>query len=928
MEERSESFELAESKAARVRPGRVLSHYRILDTLGEGGMGVVYLAEDTELKRQVALKLLPPELASDPEPLERFRREARAVASLNHPNIVTVHSLEEADGVRFLTMERIHGEGLDRIVSSDGLALERVLEIAVPLADGLAAAHEQGIVHRDLKPANVMLAESGQDHSVRLKILDFGLAKLLQPERDNESRESTEILTGEGNLVGTIAYMSPEQLEGGAADQRSDIFAFGVLLYELAAGRRPFSGASLPDLMFAILRDTPEPITDVKPGLPLGVGVILERCLAKDPNDRYPSAREVLDALRLLAVEVESGTALEMAEVTGAVGLVGVEAISTADAAPRRRAWIAAGVTAVTLLALTGGYVATRDRRAPPDALAASAPATALLQRRMIAVLPFENLGSPEDAYFAAGITEEITGRLAAIRGLGVISRKSARRYAGTQKSIEQIGEELGVAYVLEGTVRWARSGNGPGKVRITPQLVRVADDSNLWAEVYDRVLDDVFEVQTDVALSVLRELDVALLQPERDALEIRPTGNLDAYQAYLRGLNALEPEWSPETVRLAAEMFERAVELDPEFAHAHAWLAMTHGDLVSGVAVSPEERRDRCRRTLAAAERALELAPDLPYAQVAMGNFHFRCARDYQRALEALAVAEAALPNDPEVMKWTAIMRRRQGYVEEAAERLERAVELDPRDAELAETLAFTFTMLRRYQEADVSLARSIALAPDQERAYQYRAWNFLHWRGDTDAAREVLEAMPTRRSPWSIAFSTMVDFYARDYSAMLEKLESEPAESFPPSYPRSVLRGLAYSQMGLPERARGAWEAIRLELEEVLAADPDHHVLRIRLSWAYAQLGRRSEAIREVERAIAALPITEDVILGSLLLHDAIWTYVFAGDYDTAIEYIDRLLSIPSGGVLSVALLRLDPLYDPLRQLPGFQELLAKHG
>ncbi len=884
-------------------PGRL--HWVLLRKLGEGGFGEVWLAAHEKTREQRVFKF-----CFDSSKLRSLQREITVFRLLNKElgqrrDITRVLDWNFDQAPYFIESEYTEGGNLSEWAVEQGglnrVPLEVRLELVAQIAGALEAAHSVGVLHKDVKPQNVLIYR--HEGRPMAQLTDFGIGAIIDRKRllaaDITALGTTsKFSTARVSTGGTPLYLAPEVLEGKAATRKSDIYALGVVLYQVVAG----------DFSHALAQGWRRDVDDQR------LQDVIAVAIDGSPDERFDNAQRLAERLRALESRTDSGR---------------TEAISTAAAASRhRRVRIGVAAAAVGLLALTGGYMAMRDRPAPPDTLAASAPAPALEQRQMIAVLPFENLGSPEDAYFAAGITEEITGRLAAVRGLGVISRNSARQYAGTEKTIEQIGEELGVTYVLEGSVRWARSGDGPGKVRITPQLVRVADDSNLWAEVYDRVLDDVFEVQTDVALSVLRELDVALLQPERDALEIRPTGNLDAYQAYLRGLDALEAEWSSATIRLAAQMFELAVELDPEFAHAHAWLAITHVDLVSGVAVSPEERRDRCWHSLAAAERALELAPDLPYAHMAMGNYHFRCPRDYQRALEQLAVAAAALPNDPEVMKWTAIMRRRQGHVEEAAERLARAVELDPRAAELAETLAYTFMMLRRYRQADVYLARSIALAPDQEKAYEFRAWNYLLWRGDTAAVREVLESMPARRGPWSVLVWTMVDFYTRDYSAMLDKLDTEPAESFPRSYPSSVLRCLVYSQMDPPERARRAWEALRLELELALAANPDHHALRIRLSWAYAHLGRRGEAIREVQRAIAALPITEDAILGSIFLRDAMWTYVFAGDHDTAIEHIDRLLSIPSGAHLSIALLRLDPLYDPLRQLPGFQELLAKHG
>jgi hypothetical protein len=421
--------------------GQTIRHYRIMEKLGAGGMGEVYLAEDTKLKRQVALKLLPTDMAGSQDRLERFQREAETLAALDHPNIVTIYSVEEDQGVRFLTMQLVEGKRLSELIPNGGMPVQRIFDIGIPLADALAAAHEQGVIHRDLKPGNIMVTDRGQ-----VKVLDFGLAKLLPevaPPRDTEL--ATEPLTAEGRLVGTMPYMSPEQLEGRDLDARSDIFSLGVLLWEMATGARPFQGDTSVSLISSIVRDRPAPVDRLRQELPHHLGRVIGHCLEKDTEQRYQSVKDVRNELAALSKEIESGD---------------VQPSSAAMATvqhPRRRWWpVAAGVwvVLVVLAALWLGRL-----RAPPLPVAET-PA----QRPMIVVLPFENLGPAEDEYFADGMTEEITSRLAAVTGLGVISRTSAMQYKEDRPPMKQIGEELGVDYVLEGTVRWAKGADICGR--------------------------------------------------------------------------------------------------------------------------------------------------------------------------------------------------------------------------------------------------------------------------------------------------------------------------------------------------------------------------------------------------------------------------------------------------------------------------------
>ena len=629
--------------------GTMVQHYRIVEKLGAGGMGEVYLAEDTKLKRQVALKFLSTQYVSDSDFKTRFMREAEATAKLNHPNIVTIYDVSEFQGRPFFAMELIEGQSLRELSKDKELDLDRIIELAIQFCDGLGAAHEKKVVHRDIKPSNVVIDAHG-----RIKILDFGLAAIQGGER----------LTRTGSTLGTVRYMSPEQVQGRVVDNRSDLFSLGVVLYEMITGRTPFERDNEAATLKSIGQDKPEPLERYKSGVPDRLQQVVDKLLEKDREFRYQNASDVKSDLKRLNV------------------------------------------------------VTSEDDSKRPS----------------IAVLPFANMSTDkEQEYFCFGIAEDILNDLTKIDELRVVSRTSSFAFKGKTEDLRDVGRKLNVGTILEGSVR--KAGN---RLRITAQLINVADGYHLWSERYDRELDDVFAIQDEIAESIVQALRVKLGPRQELDKSKGPTRNIEAYELYLRG-RIFFHQSGRKGLQFASELFSRAIEKDLGYALAYTGLS----DSLSHTFLYFDNDESNVNGAMEASKKALKLNPRLAEAHASRG-LAVSLAKQYQEAEEEFKKAIDLNPNLFEAYYHYARACFVQGKHEMACQLFEQAGKVKPDDYQAPLLAASSYRQLNLPEAVRETLRRGfeivqkrLELNPDDVRAVYLGASALLEL-GKTEEAVE----------------------------------------------------------------------------------------------------------------------------------------------------------------------------------------------
>jgi eukaryotic-like serine/threonine-protein kinase len=865
--------------------GRTIGHYQVLDPIATGGMGVVYRAHDTQLDRAVALKFPLPHRRARHDVAQRFRREARAAAALDHPNICAVYGADETDdGQLYLVMALYEGETLKaRIARATCLPVADALAIAERIAGGLAAAHRAGIVHRDLKPANIMLLGDGG-----VKVLDFGLARM-----EGGTRTDTTAMTG------TVAYMAPEQISSDGADLRADLWALGVVLYEMLTGARPFEHEHAAGVMHAVLHGDVVPPSTLRPQLPGALDNVVLRLLSRDPAARFGSADDVISALasvNVLAAQDESPKPARGRAVRARTGRTRVFSLR------------AAAIVAVPM-ALFAGFAAWLAR-----------PAIPADQPMIIAVLPFTEQPDDDDAYLGTGIADALATYFSSLPSATVTGGRVIIGEA-VDATAADVARRRGADVVVFGAVE--RSGDS---VRVSVTLFEVARQRS---EV--RVSAAALGSLPDLQASIARETASALrLDGRRVILRTRsttaPTTNAEAWDLYLRGRAVhVHGRGRAEALQQALSYYAMARELDPGFALARARLAEVH----AAIALRGDTTAARREQARLEAEAALRTDPGLAEAHAVLSTY-WSLNRELEHAAEAQQRAVAAAQNRPDLRLMYALRLRNLGRWEEAATQMEHAIRLDPHNVDALGQAALTFGRMRRYRESIGAWDRLIALQPDNVLSQLVRGHNYFRL-GIIDSLAATLERIPPDRDDSGMTtYSRLIVLRTqRRYDEALATLDSARHAISRDGLvyrPVSLLRASVLTERGDHASALPHYRTALDLLEDTAATYPRDTSIRIALAAAYAGLGRTDDAVREARTAMQHAPFSDDNPNATAVMGGAVEVFIRAGRHDDALHLIELLLSMPAGREISIPLLRIEPLFDPLRSDPRFEQLIRR--
>jgi serine/threonine protein kinase/Tfp pilus assembly protein PilF len=893
-------------------------HYQVLKNedgtpieLGHGAMGVTYKAVDVHLQCPVALKIINARLVGDASARHRFVREARAAASVRHPNVASVFHLGDIGDNYFYAMEFVEGETLEKVIRRSGrLESDVALEVVTQIAAGLAAIQKQHLVHRDIKPSNIMVSfEENRLESV--KIIDLGLAKGV----------AEETISTVGGFTGTPEYASPEQFAGVATDIRSDLYSLGITLWEMLSGKPPFQGSAV-DLMYQH-QHAALPVQKLK-GTPVPIGALLEILLAKDAGGRFQDPVELQKALNKVKEAIATGSHPTAKDLRAIGDQIAQQPVKKH---PRKQSfrWLLAGALGLAALLLGSFWLVSHQ-----GVFSSQQSARAGSIEKSIAVLPFDNIGgNKDDEYFADGVQDEILSNLAKVSQLKVISRTSVMTYrSGSNRDLRSIANALGVAKVVEGTVR--RAGN---RVRVTTELVDARTDETLWSDSYDRDLTDIFAIQSDIAQTVATKLSARLSTEERKNIEEQPTSNLEAYDLYLRAKELITNSIvgnigdSRASFLDAIKLLEEATQRDSNFALAYCLIAKAD-DWLYLRKVDMAVRREHGD---AAVNQALSLRPDVPEIYLAAAFHRYICYRDYERARVQIAIAKRALPNSADVFALTGYLDRRQGRWSESTKALEEASNLDPRNPEILEQLMNSYGMLHQYRNCEKIFDRMIASMPEKPALKAAKAGVIFERNADLTSYRTALEALPAsvRNDKDFVSERIRMAVFARDWLAANEILNSSPNEEVLLfnswwEVPRANLEIWLTHVEGDNPAIKVDVEAARAELKQKIEAHPEEPQILSTLGMIDAFLSRKEEAIQEAKRAVEMLPISQDALDGPSLVENLAIVYASTNEASLALQELATLIKTPSG--VSYGELKLDPIWEPIRPDPRFDKLLAQ--
>jgi serine/threonine protein kinase/tetratricopeptide (TPR) repeat protein len=863
-----------------------LGDYELLEEVGRGGQGVVFRARQKSLNRNIALKVISLGQWASKAHLKRFRLEAEAAARLEHPGIVPIHEVGERDGSCYFSMKFVEGGQLDEVARREPMPPRRAAELIAKVARTVHYAHEHGILHRDIKPGNILLDAKGEPH-----LTDFGLARLV---------ESESSVTQTLDVLGTPSYMAPEQAVGNnaAVSSATDVYGLGGVLYQLLTGQPPFAGGATYETIKLLLDTEPKQPRLLNPKIDRDLSTICLKCLEKDPKSRYTSALA-------LAEDLERWLKHEP-----------IQARHTGFFA-RGKKWVRRNPTSALLAACLIALVAAAGWIISKSEFVRH-PVTS-----GIAVLPFESLSEQkENTAFADGVQDDILTKLAKIGDLKVISRTSVMEYRG-KRNLRQIGNDLRVSHVLEGSVR--RAGT---HLRLNAQLIDTRTDTHVWAEQYDRDLNELFAIQSEIAQKVADRLNAKVTSAERLAIEEKPTTDLVAFELYSRANDIWGFSLGGEDVLRAIDLLNQAVARDPSFFKAYCLLAAAHDQLYFVGDHTP----GRLAAAEAAVREAFRIRPNAGEAHLARAFHLYNGYLEYDGALAELEIARQSLPNNPRIFSVTGYIQRRQGRWEEAIRSLERAIELDPRNLDRLFQTGASYGGARRYAEQKSKLDRMLTIVPNDVAVKAERAFVEVHWKADTGPLHQLIDeiratnpaAMPKIGGQWLLCALAERDFTAAK-DALLASGQ-EPLGASAVRFTRPFAEGVIARMTNDEHNAQLAFTAARTEQEKTVQAQPDYGPAWCVLGVIDAALGRKEAALHEGRRAVELLPVGKDPINGMMMIKYLAMIAAWVGEKDLACEELATAVRSPISGMdLSYGDLKLMPWWDPLRGDPCFEKIVA---
>ncbi|MFC2161564.1 protein kinase [Acidobacteriota bacterium] len=867
------------------------NRYEIIDELGKGGMGKVYRVEDKTIKQEIALKLIKSDIAADKKTIERFKNELKTTRNIRHKNVCAMYDIGEDKGTNFITMEYVRGGDLKKLIRrTKQLTVGTTISIAKQICEGLSEAHSLGVVHRDLKPNNIMIDDNGN-----ARIMDFGIARTLRGKS----------LTGSGIMIGTPEYMSPEQVEGKDVDLRSDIYSLGIVLYEMLTGRVPFEGDSPFTIGVKHKSEIPLNPKELNSQIPDDLSHVILRCLEKDKAKRYQSAEELRDELAAF----EKGMPTTERESPGRKTSTSKEVTVTFQ-----KRWVLtiavfmiAAVSVLTFLILRDG------KNIIPK------------EKIWLVVLPFTYEGPSNDDYLANEITKEITSRLNDILELEVISNTSAVQCVGD--TISQIREKLKVDYVVNGTIRLKNNPGYEGQVFVWWELIKTSNEMQDSSDNFESPFKDIPGVQGQVSEKIVQALDITLMEPDRKALRKKSTDNPEAYTIYLQGddyfYRKAVANLEFQEYETAIGLYNKSVDLDPKFIPGWRKLSFVHSLMYFLNIDRTQERLDKSYETI---QTALKLDQDDPLTKLNLAYYYYRGRNDQKTALKIYNDIIKIRPNISRNL--LARIYSEQGKFEEAIEAQKIQFARDPLDSIVPWEIGSYYTQLRKYEEAQNWYDRSLSISPKDFVSTGLKIFNSINWKGHTEEARVFIQQLPSiPQVDWIHIWLELLDRNYEEALRILENLEFNSLEISNLYFNRDLLYAYTQYKLDNPILIESFANSALQTLEKLIQEQPNNPNYRYSLGLAYAFLGQKEQGLKEGEMAVGLCTITNSAQNGPGYVAQLVFIQILVGEFEDALDNLEELMSIPAGRSVSVPLLRLDPRYDPLRDLPRFKSLMKKY-